>query len=123
VLPVVKYIGSLFAPDISSDEFREAAVKQLELSNLPPNGFTIQTLLLMTLATFGEDQLDQSRCILDRAIYIALEIQMNSRVFANMERDPVMGESWRRTYWFLYITDAFFGARKRTPNFMSVRRD
>jgi hypothetical protein len=94
----VKYIGSLFAPDISSDEFREAAVRQLELSDVPPNGFTVQTLLRMTIAVYGKGNLDQSRAILDRAIFLALEIQMNSRVFANMERDPVMGESWKRTY-------------------------
>jgi hypothetical protein len=113
----VKYIGSLFAPDISSDELREAVVRQLELSDAPPNGFTVQTLLLMTITVYGEGNLDQSRAILDRAIFLALEIQMNSRVFANMERDPVMGESWRRTYWFLYISDTCFAARERTPNF------
>jgi hypothetical protein len=67
----VKYIGSLFATDISSDEFREAAVRQLELSDAPPNGFTVQTLLLMTVAVCVEDNLDQSRAILDKAIFLS----------------------------------------------------
>jgi hypothetical protein len=35
VLPVSKYIRSLFALDLSSNKFRKAAVKQLEFSNLP----------------------------------------------------------------------------------------
>jgi hypothetical protein len=55
-------------------------VRQLELSDAPPSGFTVQTLLLMTIAVYGEGNLDQSRAILDRAIFQALEIQMNSRV-------------------------------------------
>jgi hypothetical protein len=53
VLPVSKYIRSLFALDLSSNKFRKAAVKQLEFSNLPWNSFTIQTLLPTTIAAFN----------------------------------------------------------------------
>ena len=64
--------------------------------------------------------MERARLTLDRAIYMALEIRMNSRTFANMERDPVLAESWRRTYWSLYITDAMFAGTRRAPSFMSV---
>ncbi len=121
LLPIMHYLGSLFAPDTPSSDLRAVAMKEIELPNLPPNGFTVQTLLLTAIAVHSQDDFVTSRVILDKAIYLALDLRMNSRTFANMERDPVMAESWRRTYWFLYLTDAYFAAIRRAPNFMYVK--
>jgi len=118
LFPVVQYIGSLYAPDISSSELREIALSQLDSPSLPPNGFTVLALLLMAIAMHGEDEFDQRRAMLDRAIYMALEIRMNSRTFANMERNPVLAESWRRTFWGLYITDAWVAGMTQAPSFL-----
>lgn len=114
----MQYIGSLFAIEFPSAELREVAMKQLDVPNLPPNGFTVLAMLLMAIATHGEDEMVRARAMLDRAIYLALEIRMNSRTFANMERDPVLSESWRRTYWGLYITDCMFAGTRRASTFM-----
>ncbi|KUJ24551.1 uncharacterized protein LY89DRAFT_679662 [Mollisia scopiformis] len=118
LLPIMHYLGSLFLPDMASSELRAAALREIELVNLPPNGFTVQALLLTAIAVHSQDELVHARAILDKAIYLALDLRMNSRTFANMERDPVMAESWRRTYWFLYMTDALFAAIRRAPNFL-----
>jgi len=114
----MQYIGSLYAPDISSTEHRELALSQLNLSNMPPNGFIVQTLLLTAIALHCDDEMDRAREVLDRAIYLALELRMNSREFANMERDPVLAESWRRTYWGLFVTDSTIAGIRRAPSFM-----
>jgi hypothetical protein len=114
----MQYIGSLYASDISSTELRAAAMSQIDMPNLPPNGFTVQMLLMTAIATHCDAEFEQGRAILDRAIYLALEIRMNSRAFATMERDPVLSESWRRTFWGLYVTDAFLATMKRAPTFM-----
>ncbi|KAA8575019.1 hypothetical protein EYC84_004240 [Monilinia fructicola] len=108
LFPVMQYIGSLYAPDLSSAEFRAIASSQLDLSILPQNGFSVQTLLLLAIAIHAEDEREQARAILDRNICMALEIGMNHRAFAGMERDPVLAESWRRTYWGLYVLDGVF---------------
>jgi hypothetical protein len=108
----------MYSSDTPSAELREIAMNQIEMANLPPNGFAVQTLLLAAIATHSQGDMIRSREILDRAIYLALEIRMNSRTFANMERDPVLAESWRRTYWFLYITDAKFAAFRNATHFM-----
>ncbi|KAL2063745.1 hypothetical protein VTL71DRAFT_5550 [Oculimacula yallundae] len=118
LFPVMQWIASMYSSDISSAELRDTAMAQIEMAELPPNGFTVQTLLLAAIATHSQNEMAKSRTILDRAIYLALEIRMNSRTFANMERDPVMSESWRRTYWFLYITDAKFAAFRNATHFM-----
>lgn len=114
----MQWIGSIFSADIPSAEMRDTAMSQLEMANLPPNGFTVQALLLAAIAVHSQDDMVKSRALLDRAIYLALEIRMNSRTFANMERDPVLAESWRRTYWYLYITDAMFAGYRRAAHFM-----
>jgi hypothetical protein len=116
----MQYIGSLYASDISSSDLRELALSQLDDPNLPPNGFTVQALLLMAIAMFCDDAFDQGRAILDRAIYMALEMRMNSRTFANMERDPVLAESWRRTYWGLYLADSQLARFREASTFLCV---
>lgn len=118
LLPVMQYIGSLYASDVSSSDLKETALNNLNLPNLPPNGFTVLALLLSAIAMHCEDEMDQGRTLLDRAIFLALELRMNSRTFANMERDPVLAESWRRTYWGLYIIDGNFAGIRCAPTFM-----
>jgi hypothetical protein len=114
----MQYIGSLYAPDISSAEHKELALSQLDLPNMPPNGFTVQTLLLTAIALHCDDEMDRAREVLDRAMYLALELRMNSREFANMERDPVLAESWRRTYWGLFVIDSTVAGIRRASSFM-----
>lgn len=114
-------IGSLYAPDIDSAEPRSLAMQQLHLaSSMPPNGFTVKVLLLAAIATRAEDEFDEARSILGRATRLALSLGMNSGTFANIERDPVMRESWRRTYWLMYVTDSNSAGIRRQPSFRQV---
>ncbi|KAH8585737.1 hypothetical protein B0O99DRAFT_646320, partial [Bisporella sp. PMI_857] len=117
LLPVINYIGSLYAPDISSPELREMALRQLDMVDIPPNGFTVLALLLLGIALYCEDGFGQARTLVDRGTYMALELRMNSKAFANMERDPVLAESWRRTYWGLYTTSAIIAGNTRFLSF------
>lgn len=111
------YIGSLFAPDISTTEFRESALKYVEVANLPLNGFSVLALLLFAITTHGEGDSAKARRFLDRAICLALQLRMNSRSFANMDRDPFLCESWRRTYWGLYLTDCIIAGMDYSASF------
>jgi hypothetical protein len=113
----MQYIGSLYASEVSSTELHAAVMSQLDIPNLPPNGFTVQMLLLTAIAVHCDGELENGRAILDRAIYLALDLRMQSRAFATMERDPVLAESWRRTFWGLYISDAYFATTRRAPMF------
>ncbi|KAF7863810.1 hypothetical protein EAF04_006775 [Stromatinia cepivora] len=108
LLSVMQYIGSLYAPDLPSAEFRAIALSQLDLPSLPQNGFSVQALLLLAIAIHAEDERGKARVILDRNICMALDIGMNHRTFAGVERDPMLAESWRRTYWGLYVLDGVF---------------
>ncbi|TGO36565.1 hypothetical protein BHYA_0121g00260 [Botrytis hyacinthi] len=118
LMSVMQYIGSLYAPDFPSAELRAIAVNQLDLVSLPQTGFSVQTLLLLAIAVHAQDERQRARAILDRNICMALELGMNHRAFAEMERDPVLAESWRRTFWGLYVLDGVFSGIARASSFI-----
>lgn len=104
----MQYIGSMYVPDVDSSEARAIAMGNFDPQSMPSNGFTVQALLLAAIAVYADDKLENARVVLDGAINMAIELGMHHRTFATMEVDPVLAESWRRTYWFMYITDSGF---------------
>ena len=65
------------------------------------DGFKVQSLLLLTLASYARFERDQGNRALTTAIDLALRIGLNSNSFAS-NQDPVFQESWRRPWWELY---------------------
>jgi hypothetical protein len=117
VLPVLEFIGSLFAQTSNKKAMQERAESILLVDSLPDNGFSVQALLTFAIAVHSCDEFTNARSILDRAIQMALRIDMNSETFAtsNGEGSAVLAESWRRTWWYLFLTDGIFsGIRHRT---------
>jgi hypothetical protein len=116
VLPVLEFVGSLFAQSPAKKVMQERAESILLTDTLPANGFTVQALLTFAIAVHSCDEFTHARVILDRAICIALHINMCLESFAtsNGEGSAVLAESWRRTWWYLYLTDGIFsGIRHR----------
>jgi Fungal specific transcription factor domain len=110
---VMCWIGSLYAPHISSD-WHETQIR-IKLNNTqsqPPTAFRVQALLLYSIALYSNDQIERSGAILDSAICTALKLGMHRLDFAvNFgERDAVLEESWSRTWWEIYITDLHVAA-------------
>ena len=79
--------------------------------------FNVQALMLFAVAQHHQDLRPQSRKTLDVAIMIALELEMNKREFAQLygEANPVLEESWRRTWYILAITDQHFAVVMNSP--------
>jgi hypothetical protein len=120
ILLVVQYIGSLYINDNSKVLLKEKVLEQLEVPDLPLNGYTVLSFLLLTIVAYGQDDLQHARALLERGGQMAIDIGMNRRTFAEAELDPVWAESWRRTYWGLYLTDVVVAARCLQTNPTSV---
>jgi hypothetical protein len=62
---------------------------------------------------------------MDAATRLALDLGMHRRQFAeqNGKGDEVLEESWRRTWWQLYVVDAFFAAMARANTFPTCNVD
>ncbi|KAF1956692.1 nicotinate-nucleotide diphosphorylase [Byssothecium circinans] len=119
VLLVIQWIGSIYAPWSTSEPFYEAASKALNERTLPRDPWTVQALMLFAIAEHHCDMRPESRKTTERAVALALELQMNTREFARAygEYNAVLEESWRRTYTFLTLIDQHFAVVSNVPNF------
>lgn len=112
LIPVIEYIGAIYTTGVCTATFRQKAHEKLTASEIPFSGFSVQALALFSLAIHCSDEYKAAEYYLDRAIDIALSIGMHQEEFAwnKSECDPVLAESWRRTWWVLYSTDSLFAA-------------
>ncbi|KAH0843944.1 putative C6 transcription factor [Fonsecaea pedrosoi] len=121
LLAVMRFIGSLYAHSVNSDELKAIATDAiLELSSqTPPSPVLAQCYLLQSISLHWCDELDRAQEMMDAAIRIALQLSMNQADFAvdHGEGDPVVEESWRRTWWQIYIIDAHYAAIRHAPTF------
>ncbi|KAM0554843.1 hypothetical protein ACHAPJ_006577 [Fusarium lateritium] len=65
------------------------------------DGFKVQSLILVTLASYARFERDRGNQALRTAIDIAHQIDLNSDAFSR-DQEPLFRESWRRTWWELY---------------------
>ncbi|GKT43205.1 uncharacterized protein ColSpa_03386 [Colletotrichum spaethianum] len=112
----IAYVGSLFSRAISSEELREKAFS-LASGGLPMTCWTIQGLLVLSVAALGESRMDLSAGWMDTATQMALDLGMQEKAFADTESDPFMAESFRRTYWALYWHGNMRAMRENSPTF------
>jgi len=118
LVSVVQYIGSVFAKSVISESMKieaEQAVASVGV-NTPKTGFDVQALILFSIATYWGNEPEKALNLLDKAIALALELGMNTQGFAyaHGQKDPMLEESWRRTWWQLYVTDAHIAGSTST---------
>lgn len=121
VVASMRWIGSLYL-QLSSDE--QDRLYQRASSCVPDmhtvrDGFLVQALLLIAIGLDGQGQQGKAREMLLEAQSVALEIQLHTRLFAetNGRTSRTLAESWRRTWWDLYVTDAMISGVHRITNF------
>jgi hypothetical protein len=129
LLPAMQFISLLYETALLNVDENRRRIMDLvsSIESTPADGFTVQALLLIAIATHSNDDFVYARELLDKAIELALAIGMNSQSFAqdNGEGDPVLEESWRRTWWLLYMTDGIFSRIRHCSTFSlhGVRAD
>jgi hypothetical protein len=114
---VMHYVGSVYAPWTPSEPYYQEAYQALLAPELPKNGFVVQALMIFAVAQHHTDRKPEARKVLDRAIEYGLELGINTKEFAYRygEENPVLEESWRRTYYFLHISDQHFAVVVNNP--------
>lgn len=114
---VLEWIGSLYASWCPSETYYQAALEAMSSPSLARTPFNVQALMLFAVAQHHQDLRAESRKTLDLAILIALELDMNRREFATVygEGNPVLEESWRRTWYILSIVDQHFAIVMNSP--------
>ena len=116
---VLRFIGSFYSARSTILESQNTVSSALLENDPLRNGFTVQGLLLFSLGLTFRGERDQARGVLNIALNLALSLGMNWNSFAviNGENSPVLEESWRRTWWGLYIADASLAANHNATSF------
>ena len=82
----------------------------------PHNGYSVQSLILLAIASHMSNNPRVAHESLDLAIDIGLNIGLHTKDFAALHGHglPILEESWRRTWWQLYMVDVMFAALNHT---------
>lgn len=121
LLAAIRWVGCLYV-DVGPSKamFYDEALRLAYEPTVRKDGFLVQTLLLLLIGLDGSRQQEKARQLLADVERIALEIGLHTRPFATMNGRgiPVLEESWRRTWWDLYVVDGMIAGVHRQTNFL-----
>ncbi|KAL4796647.1 hypothetical protein BDV19DRAFT_360714 [Aspergillus venezuelensis] len=109
---IMRYIGAHYYPNSTMKKgYRQAAFECLSDPTMH-EGFQVQALLLLAIVEHADCHEQSAHQLIQAAASIALDIGLNNSSYAmdNSFGHGVLEESWRRTYWELYIVDGLMVA-------------
>lgn len=123
VLAAMRYIGSLYidsGPNPAKANYLDEAIRLCYQPDTTKDGFLIQALLLVIIGLDGQCNQPRARELLADCERYAIEIELNKRDFASLHGrgNPVLEESWRRTWWDLYVCDGMIAGVHRVTKFL-----
>ncbi|OAQ95809.1 hypothetical protein LLEC1_01682 [Akanthomyces lecanii] len=115
------WVGSKYiAPELEQRPLLEVAKSSVdEAEARSANGFTVQAMVVLMVALDGAGYQQQAIDLLGRAKRMLFSLGMNYNQFLieSETRSSCLDESWRRTWWELYVLDAMFAGAHRSTNF------
>ncbi|KEF53212.1 uncharacterized protein A1O9_10660 [Exophiala aquamarina CBS 119918] len=120
LIAVMRYVGSLYCQSDQADRLRGNANSiGVKTGRDLQDPFMVQYHLINSVAQYWCGEAAQSREEMDRAISLAMDLKMHRQEFAVTygQGDSVLQESWRRTWWQIYVVDAYYAAMKNATTF------
>ncbi|KAF4828139.1 putative transcriptional regulatory protein STB4 [Colletotrichum tropicale] len=121
LLAAIRWVGSLFLEiGPARAGFLDEALRLVQDPTTTKDGFFVQALILLIVALDGSCQQEKARTLLGEAERIAIEQGMNTREYATQygRGIPILEESWRRTWWDLFVVDGMVAGVHRQTNFL-----
>jgi len=120
----IQYVGSFYVPTARKADYRDTLRRHVLQDNSGKDGTFVQALLLLAIGLHIENDDEDSASVLSSAVALALDLGMHYRNFAHIhgENNPLLEESWRRTWWELFVIDGMMGGvnKKYTLQLMQV---
>ncbi len=115
----MRYVGSIYISQAPTMALALEAERLVYQSDCPNDAFKVQAMLILAIGLDGYTYQEKALRILLDAQDLALEIGMNTREFAFLHGagSPIWEESWRRTWWELYITDGMIAGVHQKSTF------
>ncbi|KAI0128674.1 hypothetical protein BJ170DRAFT_340824 [Xylariales sp. AK1849] len=121
LLAAVTWAGSLyFDVGPARATFFDEAMRLVYAKDVVKDGFLVQAMLILLICLDGSCQQAKTREILSDVERIAIEIGLYQRTYATMygQGNPMLEESWRRTWWDLFVVDGMVAGVHRQTNFL-----
>ncbi|KAI1333502.1 hypothetical protein F5Y15DRAFT_410322 [Xylariaceae sp. FL0016] len=121
LLAAMRWAGSLYIDaGPSRATFFDEAMRSIYSPDTPKDGFLIQAMVIVLIGLDGSCQQEKARDVLTDVERIAVEIGLYTRQFATMHGlgNPRLEESWRRTWWDLFVVDGMVAGVHRATNFL-----
>jgi hypothetical protein len=108
----VQFIGSSYIPAVPTPMYKEALDRLIDNGNYPRNAWSVQALLLFSIALHAHNEVLRSAQIFVLAQNLTLEIGLHRMEYAliNGESDAQLEESWRRTWWGMFTANGMMTA-------------
>lgn len=113
----MRYVGSFYVPQAPTVALGLEAERIIYHPDCHEDGFKVQAMLILTIGLDGYTYQEKALQILLDAQDLAIKIGMNKREYAliNGNGSDVLEESWRRTWWEMYIVDGMIaGVHQRS---------
>jgi Fungal Zn(2)-Cys(6) binuclear cluster domain/Fungal specific transcription factor domain len=115
----MRYVGSFYVPQAPTVALGLEAERTIYHADCPKDGFRIQAMLILAIGLDGYTYQEKALQILLDAQDLALEFGMNKREFAFVNGNglEILEESWRRTWWELFIVDGMIAGVHQKSTF------
>lgn len=117
VIAVMRVVGHLYTAQELFTPLRDHA--ETCIAQAPPSPIVVQCRLLYSIVLFWHNFKAGANHEIRSAVKLAVDLKMFRQEFASDHGagNPVLMESWRRTWWMLYIVDAYYAGTLGTMNF------
>ena len=117
LVAALRFMGNIYCARAWSILLKDAVEASLSLLS-PSDPIQVQCRILYSVALFWYDYKADAKSQMDQATKLAIDMQMFRAEFAASQGadDRVQRESWRRTWWVLYILDAYYAGTLGTMN-------
>lgn len=124
LIAILRFIGHIYSFRGWSTPLRDH-VETCFAEAPPKDPIMVQCRLLYSIALFWNNYKDEARREIDAAVRLGLDLQMHRQDFATKHgaQDAVLTECWRRTWWMLYMVDAFYAGTLGAMNFATLDVD
>jgi len=115
----MRYIGSFYIPQAPTVTYGLDAERAVYATDCPKDGFRVQAMLILCIGLDGYTYQEKALRILLDAQDQALELGMNKRDFPTLNGNgsQVLEESWRRTWWELFVVDGMIAGVHQKSTF------
>lgn len=118
LIAIMRFVGNIMRSQEWSIPLKDHA--EAYFMEVPPTDpILVQCRLLYSIPLFWYEHKSDAKWQMETAMRLAIDLRMSDDEFLlkHGDNDPVVHESWRRTWWTLFTVDAYYAGTLGTMNF------